>query len=49
MNLNLDKDFEEIVGKMDKAGWNDSTKRTGFWRQGDDEDQWSPELGAQVA
>ena len=37
--LNLDKDFEETMSKVKQAGWNESTKATGFWRQGEDEDQ----------
>ena len=42
-DFNLDKDFEEIMSKMTKAGWNESTKTKGFWRQDEDEDQQSPE------
>ena len=45
--MNLDKDFEEIMSEVKQAGWNESTKTTGFWRQDEDEDQWSPELCAQ--
>ena len=27
-NLNLDKDFEEIVSKVKQVGWNESTRTT---------------------
>ena len=37
-NLNLDKDFQEIMSKMKQAGCNESTKSTGFWRPDEDED-----------
>ena len=45
--LNLDKDVEEITSEVKQAGWHESTKTTGFWRQYEDEDQHSPELCAQ--
>ena len=37
------------MSKVTKAGWNESTKTTGFWRQDEDEDedQLSPEPCAQ--
>ena len=38
-NLNLDKDFEEIVSKVNQIGWDESTRTKGFWRQDEDEDQ----------
>ena len=37
-NLNLDKDFEDIVSKVKQIGWNGSTRTTGFWRQEEDAD-----------
>ena len=38
-NLNLDKDFEEIVSEVKQVGWNESTRTKRFWRQDEDEDQ----------
>ena len=38
-NLNLDKDFGEIMGKVKQTGWNESTRTKRFWTQDDDEDQ----------
>ena len=35
--LNLDKDFEQIMNNLKQAGWNESTKTTGFWTQDEDE------------
>ena len=37
-NLNLDKDLEEIMSKVQQIGWNESTRTTGFCRQGEDAD-----------
>ena len=38
-NLNLDKDFEDIMSKVKQIGWNESTRTKGFWRQEEDADQ----------
>ena len=38
-NLNLDKDFDEIMSKMKQTGWTDATRTRRFWMQDDDEDQ----------
>ena len=47
-NLNLEKDFEDIMSKVKQIGWNESTRTAGFWRQQEDADQWSLEPCAQV-
>ena len=38
-NLNLDKDFDDMIGKVKQIGWNESTKTMGFWRPEEDADQ----------
>ena len=38
-NLNLDRDFEDIKGKVKQVGWIESTRTTGFWRQEEDAEQ----------
>ena len=42
--LNLDKDFEEMMKKVKQAGWDVSTRTTGFWTQEADEHQKSSQL-----
>ena len=38
-NQNLDRDFEDIIGKVKQVGLNESTRTTGFWRQEEDAEQ----------
>ena len=38
-NLNVDKDVDDIIGKMKQIGWNETTRFTGFSRQEEDADQ----------
>ena len=38
-NLNLDRDFEDIIGKVKQVGWNESIWTTGVWRQEEDAEQ----------
>ena len=37
-NLNLDKDFDDIMSMAEQVGWNQSTRTTGFRRQDEDAD-----------
>ena len=39
MNLNLDKEVDEILSRIKQTGWNESTRTKRFWTQDDDEDQ----------
>ena len=38
-NLNLYKDLEEILSKMNQTGWSEEAKTRRFWAQDEDEDQ----------
>ena len=38
-NLNLDKDFDEILSKVNQTGWSESTRTKKFWAQDEDEEQ----------
>ena len=50
-NLNLDRDFEEIVSKVEQMKVDESTRTQSFWKQDEDEieDQQPSVLCAQGA